>query len=81
MPYIDQDARLHLAITYAPRTAGELNYLISLLIARFVKSGPLNYERLNAAMGAHVGAGREFYRRVVVPYEERKMRSNGDIEW
>jgi len=30
-------------------------------------------------MGALEGAKLEFYRRVVVPYEEKKMKENGDV--
>lgn len=79
MPYITQEDRDRLALTYTPRSEGELNYMLCLMMSRFVQNGPMTYARLNAAMGAHAGAGQEFYRRVVVPYEERKMRSNGDV--
>jgi hypothetical protein len=38
-----------------------------------------NYQRLNDALGALEGAKLEFYRRVVVPYEDWKMTENGDV--
>lgn len=30
-------------------------------------------------MGAVEGAKTEFYRRIAVPYEEKKIRENGDV--
>lgn len=35
MPYIDQTRRIVLNVTHAPETPGELNYLISDLLAKF----------------------------------------------
>ena len=34
---------------------------------------------LDDVLGALEGAKLEFVRRVVVPYEERKMKENGDV--
>jgi hypothetical protein len=40
---------------------------------------PLTYQTMNDCLGALEGAKLEFYRRVVVPYEEQKKYENGDV--
>lgn len=61
-----------------PQTAGELNYAVTTLIRDYVGQ-PLSYQRINDVLGALEGAKLEFYRRVVVPYENAKMAENGDV--
>ena len=79
MPYIDQNSRDRVEITGTPNNAGELNYMITMLIQRYIdtKSG-YNYQLLNDAMGALEGAKLEMYRRVAGPYEDDKAIENGD---
>jgi hypothetical protein len=79
MPYISQDKRRFAHID--PLTAGELNYAITLLIKQyaFERLEGLNYQTINDVMGALEGAKAEFYRRVVVPYEDAKIEANGDV--
>ena len=36
-------------------------------------------QRVDDAVGALDGAAREFYRRVAVPYEDKKIKENGDV--
>lgn len=79
MPYIEQAARERLAITCSPRNEGELNYLITLLMQRYVAAGPLSYATLAQAHGAAGLAAAEFYRRRIAPYEDRKIDQNGDV--
>jgi hypothetical protein len=45
----------------------------------YVRSQPKGYQTFNDALGALEGAKQEFYRRVVVPYEEQKRFENGDV--
>lgn len=81
MPYIRSAERERLADYEklpAPLTAGELNYLITRLVCRYLATGPINYERLNGVMGVFGSAAAEFYRRVVAPYENMKTVMNGD---
>ena len=40
---------------------------------------PLTYQTMNDIIGALEGAKLEFYRRVVVPYENDKIEQNGDV--
>jgi hypothetical protein len=60
-------------------TDGELNYAITVLCDRYIKTHGKRYDTLNAVMGVLSCAAHEFYRRVVVPYEEKKAESNGEV--
>lgn len=87
MPYINKaDRKFYAPLVKAINegsilSSGALNYLITMLINDYVnKNGRiLSYSDLNDVMGALEGAKSEFYRRVVVPYEERKRTENGDV--
>jgi len=56
---------------------GELNYIITRIIDATYGEG--GYDKFNRAMGVLDCVSREFYRRKVVPYEDRKMKENGDV--
>jgi len=58
------------------RIDGELNYVITRILK---ESYPLRYFNLNRAMGVLECAKLEFYRRVVAPYEDVKIRESGDV--
>lgn len=80
MPYISKTAKAELdAGTRRPETAGELNYFFTTIAADYIMSNGLNYQRLNDVVGALDGAKAEFQRRVVAPYEDTKIRENGDV--
>lgn len=40
---------------------------------------PLSYADINEAIGALECAKLELYRRIAVPYENRKLAENGDV--
>jgi hypothetical protein len=77
MPYITQDARADALEN--PVTSGELNFAITTLIASYMDSKLMSYAMINDVLGALEGAKLEFYRRVVVPYENTKIDENGDV--
>ncbi len=86
MPYITKVAREALNGNIPePKTVGELNYCftktartyIEEINAIYQKEG-INYQIINDVLGALEGAKLEFYRRVVVPYEDQKIIENGD---
>lgn len=79
MPYISQEARNELAQGKAPENAGELNYTISRLLLDYLDRQGLSYTRLNEVMGVLSCVGQELYRRLAVPYEDKKIQENGDI--
>ena len=60
-------------------TAGDLNYMISLMAKAYIDAKGLRYEHLNAVVGALDSAKAEFQRRVVAPYEDQKISENGDV--
>jgi len=55
---------------------GELNYLISNILK---ESYPPKYFNYNRAIGLLECIKSEFYRRKVGPYEDIKIKENGDI--
>jgi len=85
MPYITQTDRESLdyvedAIRNSPPTsAGEIQYLIALLIKGYMSNSDYRYQTMNDVMGALNGANLEFYRRYVGPYEDECIKKNGDV--
>lgn len=79
MPYINSQDRLDLDLGFtSPRSPGELNYLLTQVCLDYL-SRNYSYSDLNTVIGALECAKQEFYRRAVVPYEEKKIKENGDI--
>jgi hypothetical protein len=93
MPYVTQGQREYAVLEtarvfagLAAKTAvlspnlspGELNYVITRLIYAWVQDG-LSYTNINTAMGVLECVKQELYRRVAVPYEDRKREANGDV--
>lgn len=79
MPYINSDDRVSLEISHHARNPGELNYLISMVMLDYLDRHGLSYGTLNDILGACSGAGEEFYRRIVAPYEDKKRVEHGDL--
>jgi hypothetical protein len=79
MPYITPSDRAALTIRLCS-TAGELNYEIHNLIFSYLTAKGLSYQTINDVMGVMTGVQAEFYRRIAAPYEEKKLRENGDID-
>lgn len=81
MPYINKEVREAVQknqynISIPP---GVLNYKITKLLLDYIEDHGLSYETINSAMGILSCVSQELYRRVAVPYEEQKMRENGDV--
>lgn len=79
MPYIKQYLRLQVLRTYVPHNAGEFAFLISQLIVRYIKHKGLSYETLHSIDGILGTSHNEFRRRVLNPYEDQKIKENGDV--
>lgn len=79
MPYIKESTKQALSEGMPITEAGELNYAITLLLKKFWVNSPRNYQTINDIVGAVEGAKQEFYRRIAVPYEEEKIKQNGDV--
>lgn len=59
--------------------AGILNYSISALFNEVLKTRGLNYRNLNELIGVLECAKLELYRRIASPYEDLKIKENGDV--
>lgn len=59
------------------RAPGFYNYIISIILKESM--GGVSYTKVNAAIGVLNCALQEFYRRIGIPYEEEKIRENGDV--
>lgn len=84
MPYIKQERRKEFEPWLenqpaVPCTPGELNYVFTILAKQYVEEFGLSYQTINDVIGALEGAKMEFYRRVAVPYEDQKIKENGDV--
>ena len=83
MPYIKREERNDITVSapfaFYRSKPGNLNYLFTLSILAYLAANGHSYHTFNDILGALEGAKQEFYRRVAVPYEERKIQENGDV--
>jgi hypothetical protein len=80
MPYVEKTVRSELnAGVYRPTKVGELNYIITAAVHHWLRSAGVSYNSLNAAIGVLECAKLELYRRIAAPYEDTKIKENGDI--
>lgn len=80
MPYISTLERFQLDMKErGVERAGDLNYAITLLLIEYWMARGMRYQQINDILGALTGASYEFYRRLGAPYEDAKMKQNGDV--
>ena len=83
MPYIKQELRGEFSPqaydTPHATVSGELNYQITELLWMYWHAHGPNYQCINDIIGALEGAKMEFYARVARPYEDEKIKQNGDV--
>lgn len=84
MPYIENSDKEKfepelVKVAESIETAGEMNYVITMLVRNYIERKGLCYQTLNDAIGALEGCKFELYRRVLAPYEDRKIEENGDV--
>lgn len=58
--------------------SGDINYFVSRLISQI--SGEISYSKICIITGVLENIKQEFYRRVAVAYENKKINENGDIK-
>jgi len=80
-----------LKLNSSEQLAGDLNYVISRLCwqlcgyipkepdSRNMLIGERKYFQMNQILGAMEAAKFELYRKIVAPYEDKKILENGDI--
>ena len=86
MPYISQDERkmikddISKILVYVDEytTTEMLNYIIS-VICHAACEGREQYSRFNEIIGVLECCKQEFYRKVITPYEDKKIQENGDL--
>lgn len=79
MPYITHKRRQDLQSFDRPRTAGELNFILTRALIGYIKAKGLSYQTINDIKGVLIGVKDEFSRRVADPYEDLKIIQNGDV--
>lgn len=86
MPYIPRDQRDSVetdlqdsGLSFIPQNAGELNFIVSTLIANYIKENGCKYAVLNEMIGALECAKLELNRVIIGPYEDIKIRENGPV--
>ena len=88
MPYIKKQERpvvdklvdpliSHLKSLPVENQDGSLNYAVTKIIKRLY---PQKYFHYNRALGVLTAITQELYRRVVGPYEDSKIKENGDVK-
>lgn len=89
MPYIKEEDRKRLDQAIAEATdalkgkefsdtLGDINYFFSRVLSGVM--GSTSYPKVAMATGVLENIKQEFYRRVAAPYEDMKIRANGDIK-
>ena len=88
MPYIKKEDRpeldnliepviTHLKNAPVEEQDGKINYIVTKLLKGVY---PAKYFHYNRAIGVLTAILQEFYRRVVGPYEDTKIKEHGDVE-
>lgn len=86
MPYIKQEHRRTWNDLTIDETEedysldiGELNYIMTKWCLVYLSQRDKKYEAYNAVIGALECCKLEVYRRAVAPYEDKKIKENGDV--
>ena len=82
MPYIAQEKRLHLDNVVSRmdmediKADGDLNYMLFAYCKRYIKPSYNNYKNF---IGELRQCAAEIERRILSPYEDKKILENGDV--
>jgi hypothetical protein len=85
MPYISKEARKNVknltdeidkTMIHSP---GDLNYLITMLCKKYFLQEKESYTTHNSIIGVLESAKLEWYRQRTAPYEDKKIKENGDV--
>jgi len=61
------------------QVGGHLNYILYSIVKRYLDNKGIKYHRINCLLGSIECCKQEIYRRLAVPYEEIKIKTEGDI--
>lgn len=86
MPYVKQEIRdqydslIHeLSQKLCGMPIGNMNYVLTKLIELRWENEENSYFTINEIMGVLECVKQEFYRRIAEPYEDKKIKENGDV--
>ena len=85
MPYIKQNEK-NLYEYYLKNISqfitnpGELTYCIYRLMLLMTKKNNKSFANMSSIIGSIECAKMEYYRRIVSPYEDKKIKENGDVD-
>ena len=79
MPYIPPSEKKRVDQDSLITTAGQFNYALNQLVNIYIEQNDFNYQTANDIIGAIECAKMEIYRRLVAPYEDKKILQNGDV--
>ena len=80
IPYIDKTRRKAFdTSTLCVSNPGELNYLLTQVCQEYLEIKGEKYSTYNDIVGALESCKLEIYRRKIAPYEDKKIRDNGDV--
>ena len=91
MPYIKPERRPEVLSYSDNRTGievkvrdlmgpGELNFALTSIILDYIEGlKPMSYSKINEVIGVLECVKLEFYRRAAAPYEDIKIKENGDV--
>lgn len=77
MPYVTREAARRLGMGGAPSSAGDLAFLLSAEVERYVEAQGLGYQTIADVLGGLETTKKEFQDRVAKPYEAAKLSENG----
>ena len=79
MPYITRERRVE-AFDGTPSTSGELNFKLTCHVDEYIcETGGVSYSKLNEVIGVLECMKLELYRRIMAPYEDKKLITNGEV--
>lgn len=79
MPYLKQGDRYYVDEYQDPTQPGELTYLLTQVIRKYVNRCGPRFAIFAEVIGCLEATKLEFYRRIVAPYEDEKIHVNGDV--
>lgn len=79
VPHVDVEAKERIKSGDDPQTVGELTYALTRPIKAFIRSREKrNFETFALVLGALSSVTKDFYDHIVKPYEDQKVRENGN---
>lgn len=84
MPYICKEDRKYYyksvhKVPVEAMSIGDLNYFLTSVAMRWLGKQRFNYETLALIVGMLSTMKSEFVRRVLNPFEDKKIKENGDV--